>query len=104
MSATDRAGLRETGRMDGKLVLPDNGEILVTDDKTLGYRQLQWVEQAWRQIKSGLRLCTFCHHATYRIHAHIGLSVVAQLLEAWWRMVVRIHGAISMTISSGYDW
>ena len=46
-----------------------------------GYKQLQRVEQAWRQLKSGLRLRPVYHWAVHRIHAHIALTVIALLLE-----------------------
>ena len=47
----------------------------------LGYKQLQRVEQAWRQLESGLRLRPVYHWAAHRIHAHIALSVMGLLLE-----------------------
>ncbi len=47
----------------------------------LGYQQLQRVEQAWRQMKSGLGLRPVYHRAERRIRAHIALTVLALLLE-----------------------
>ena len=47
----------------------------------LGYKQLQRVEEAWRTLKSGLRLRPVYHWAVHRIHAHVALSVLALLLE-----------------------
>ena len=47
----------------------------------LGYKQLQRVEQAWRQLESGLRLRPVYRRAAHRIHAHIALSVMGLLLE-----------------------
>ena len=46
-----------------------------------GYQQLQRVEQAWRQLKSGLRLRPVYRRVAHRIHAHIALSVIALLLK-----------------------
>ena len=50
-------------------------------DAALRRRQLQRVEQAWRQLKSGLRLRPVYHWAVHRIHAHIAITVLALLLE-----------------------
>ena len=47
----------------------------------LGYKQLQRVEEAWRQLKSGLRMRPVYHWAVHRIHAHVALTVLALLLE-----------------------
>jgi hypothetical protein len=47
----------------------------------LGYKQLQRVEEAWRRLKSGLRVRPVYHWAVDRIHAHVALTVLASLLE-----------------------
>ena len=47
----------------------------------LGYKQLQRVEEAWRSLKSVLRVRPVYHWAVHRIHAHVALSVLALLLE-----------------------
>lgn len=47
----------------------------------LGYKQLQRVEQAWRTLKSGLKLRPVYHWAPHRIRAHVALTVHALLLE-----------------------
>jgi hypothetical protein len=47
----------------------------------LGYKQLQRVEEAWRTLKSGLRVRPVYHWAVHRIHAHVAVSVLALLLE-----------------------
>jgi hypothetical protein len=39
------------------------------------------VEEAWRTLKSALRLRPVYHWAPHRIHAHVALSVLALLLE-----------------------
>ena len=67
--------------MDGKCVLHGNDDTLGGEDLALGYKQLQRIEQAWRQLESGLRLRPVHHHAVHRIHAHIALTVLALLLE-----------------------
>ena len=77
----DRAKVKAAERMDRKFVVHSNDDTLSGEDMALGYKQLQRVEQAWRQIKSGLRLRPVHHHAVHRIHAHIALTVMALLLE-----------------------
>ena len=67
--------------MDGKFVVHSNDDTLSAEDMALGYKQLQRVEQAWRQLKSGLHLRPVYHRAVHRIHAHIALTVIALLLE-----------------------
>ena len=79
--AIDRAKVKAAGRMDGKFVVYGNDDTLSAEDMAPGYKQLQRVEQAWRQLKSGLRLRPVYHHATHRIHAHVALTVTALLLE-----------------------
>ena len=77
----DRAKVKAAERMDGKFVVHSNDDTLSAQDMALGYKQLQRVEQAWRQLKSGLRLRPVYHRAVHRIHAHIALTVIALLLE-----------------------
>ena len=77
----DRAKVKAAERMDGKFVVHSNDDTLSGEDMALGCKQLQRVEQAWRQLKSGLRLRPVYHHAVHRIHAHIALTVIALLLE-----------------------
>ena len=77
----DRAKIKAAERMDGKLVVHSNDDTLSGEDMALGYKQLQRVELAWRQLKTGLRLRPVYHRAVHRIHAHIALTVIALLLE-----------------------
>ena len=51
------------------------------EDMALGYKQLQRVEEAWRRLKSGLRMRPVYHWAVHRIHAHVALTILALLLE-----------------------
>ena len=39
------------------------------------------VEQAWRTLKSSIKLRPVYHWAPHRIHAHVALSVFSLLLE-----------------------
>ncbi len=79
--AIDRARVRDHERLDGKFVVHSNDDTLNAEDMALGYKQLQRVEEAWRTLKSGLRLRPVYHHAPHRIHAHVFLTVLALLLE-----------------------
>jgi len=77
----DRAAVRRAEKHDGKFVVHSNDDTLSAEDLALGYKQLMRVEQAWRQLKSGLRLRPVFHWAPHRIHAHVFLTVLALLLE-----------------------
>ncbi len=77
----DAAKLRAEARLDGKFVIHSNDDSLTPTDLALGYKQLQRVEEAWRTLKSGLRLRPVFHWAAHRIHAHVALSVLALSVE-----------------------
>lgn len=79
--AIDPAKVKAASRTDGKFVVRSNDETLTSEDLALGYKQLQRVEEAWRTLKSGLRLRPVYHWAPHRIQAHISLTVLALLLE-----------------------
>jgi len=77
----DRQALQLAERFDGKFVVHGNDDTLTAEDMALGYKQLQRVEQAWRDMKSGLNLRPVFHWAVHRIHAHVAITVLALLLE-----------------------
>jgi hypothetical protein len=77
----DRTRVQDQARLDGKFVVHSNDDTLSAEDMALGYKQLQRVEEAWRTLKTGLRLRPVYHHAPHRIHAHVFLTVLALLLE-----------------------
>jgi hypothetical protein len=77
----DAAKRRAAEQLDGKFVVHSNDDSLRPADLALGYKQLQRVEEAWRTLKSGLRVRPVYHWAVHRIHAHVALSVLALLLE-----------------------
>jgi transposase len=77
----DAANRRSEEQLDGKFVVHSNDASLTPADLALGYKQLQRVEEAWRTLKSGLRLRPVYHWAVHRIQAHVALSVLALLLE-----------------------
>jgi transposase len=77
----NKKALREAERYDGKFVITSNDDSLTGADLALGYKQLLRVENAWRTMKSGLRMRPVHHYAPRRIRAHIALTVWALLLQ-----------------------
>jgi hypothetical protein len=73
----DAAKRRSEAQLDGKFVVHSHADSLTPADLALGYKQRQRVEEAWRPLKSGLRLRPVSHWAVHRIHAHVALSVLA---------------------------
>jgi hypothetical protein len=79
--AIDRTAVKEAERYDGKWVITSNDDTLTAEDLALGYKQLLRVEACWRTLKSGLQMRPVFHYRPWRIQAHVGLSVLALLLE-----------------------
>ena len=77
----DRRKIRDAEKLDGKFVVHSNDDTLTSEDMALGYKQLMRVEEAWRTLKSGLKMRPVFHWAAHRIHAHVALTVLALLLE-----------------------
>lgn len=79
--AIDRQAIAELERFDGKFVVHSNDDTLTAEDMAFGYKQQQRVEEAWRTMKSGLKMRPVFHWAPHRIHAHVAITVLALLLE-----------------------
>jgi transposase len=79
--AIDRQAVTELERFDGKFVVHSNDDTLTAADMALGYKQQQRVEEAWRTMKSGLKMRPVFHWAVHRIHAHVAITVLSLLLE-----------------------
>ena len=77
----DKGAIRLAEKHDGKFVVHSNDDTLSAEDLALGYKQLMRVEQAWRTLKSSIKLRPVYHWAPHRIHAHIALSILSLLLE-----------------------
>jgi hypothetical protein len=77
----DRAKVTQSERLDGKFIVHSNDDTLTAEDLALGYKQLQRAEQAFRTLKSGLRIRPIFHWAPHRISAHVSLTMLALLLE-----------------------
>ena len=77
----DRSAVKAAEKLDGKFVVHSNDDTLSAEDMALGYKQLMRVEQAWRQLKSVVKMRPVYHWAPHRIHAHIFLTVLGLLLQ-----------------------
>jgi transposase len=77
----DKTSIHAKERLDGKFVVHSNDDTLSAEDMALGYKQLQRVEEAWRTLKSSIRLRPVYHWTPHRICAHVSLSMLALLLE-----------------------
>lgn len=71
---------RERRRQDGIFVLTTNDPELATDDVVETYRQLHEVEDAFRVIKSLLKLRPIFHRADRRVQVHVFICVLAYLI------------------------
>jgi len=107
----DRAAIRDAEKRDGRFVVHSNDDTLSAEDLALGYKQLMRVEQAWRTLKSGLRLRPVHHWAPRRIEAHVAVTVLSLLLERvaevacqdTWRNIRDDLGQIKVARLSGPD-
>jgi hypothetical protein len=107
----DWGAVRQAEKRDGRFVVHSNDDTLSPEDLALGYKQLMRVEQAWRSLKSSLKLRPVYHWAPHRIHAHVSLTVLALLLERvaevackdTWRNIRDDLGQIKVAQLSGPD-
>ena len=77
----NRMAIRDRARRDGIWVIHSNDEELAAEDLALAYKQLVRVEEAWRTMKSDIRLRPVYHRTEERIRAHVFLCVLSLLLE-----------------------
>ncbi|MCB9759541.1 MAG: IS1634 family transposase [Alphaproteobacteria bacterium] len=107
----DRTAIREAAHTDGKWAVTSNDDTLTAEDLALGYKQLQRVEQAWRDMKGGLALRPVHHRIRRRNQAHIRLCVMALLIERMaehacgdtWRNIRDDLNGIKVGVLSGPD-
>lgn len=76
----DRDVYRAQRRLDGMYVLVSNDPALATDEIVAAYRQLHRVEDAFRVLKSLVKLRPIYHWTARRVEAHICICVLAYLL------------------------
>ena len=91
--AAERPGPRSRppNVLDGKFVVHGNDDSLSAEDLALGYKQLQRVEEAWRRLKSGLKLRPVYHFAPQRIRAHVAALGAGAVARAGRRARLRGH-------------
>ena len=77
----DGAALRAAHRLDGVLLLQTNAATLTDAEVAQGYRSLWRVEDAFRQLKDGLRLRPIRHWNDAHVLGHVFVCVLAYLLE-----------------------
>ncbi|MDR0440944.1 MAG: hypothetical protein LBI59_08195 [Candidatus Accumulibacter sp.] len=90
----------EKGRSQASIIHGNDGS-LTAEDMALGYKQQQRVEEAWRTMKSGLKLRPVYHWAVHRIHAHVAITVLSLLLE---RTIEYACQDTWRTIRDGFSW
>ena len=84
--AVDRAAVQAAERLDGKFVVHSNDDTLTAEDLALGYKQLMRVEQAWRTLKTGLKL-----RPTYHLwRSTAGVRVGRRRLRVPWQVRVGV--------------
>jgi hypothetical protein len=73
--------LEREARLDGVFILQSSAQDLDPTEIVQAYKQLLWVERAFRTLKSFLRVRPVYHFTERRIRAHIFLCVLGYLLE-----------------------
>ena len=86
------AVIREEARYDGKWVLRTNTE-LPTDEVALAYKSLWQIEQAFRELKSGLEIRPVFLRREDHVRAHIIVCFLALVLEAALQRLLKGHQA-----------
>jgi hypothetical protein len=75
------AVIREEARYDGKWVLRTNAD-LPTDEVALAYKSLWQIEQAFRELKSGLEIRPVFLRVEDHVRGHILVCFLALVMEA----------------------
>ncbi len=73
--------LEREARLDGVFILQSSAADLDPQEIVTAYKQLLWVERAFRTLKSFLRVRPVYHFTERRIRSHIFLCVLGYLLE-----------------------
>lgn len=77
----DEEALKEEARYDGKYLLRTNNTSMKPEEVAHAYKSLWQVEQAFRELKSGLDLRPVCHWTPERIRGHVMVCFLALVLE-----------------------
>ena len=86
------ATIREEARYDGKWVLRTN-TILPTAEVALAYKSLWQIEQAFRELKSGLEIRPVFLRTEDHVRGHIVVCFLALVLEAALQRLLKGHEA-----------
>ena len=81
-ACVDEDTVKKEERYDGKYVLRTNNRALRPDEVALAYKELWRVEQAFREMKSGLDLRPIFHWTEPRVRGHIVVCFLAFLLQS----------------------
>lgn len=73
--------LEREARLDGVFILQSSAQDFDPQAIVTAYKQLLWVERAFRTLKSFLRVRPVYHFTERRIRAHIFLCVLGYLME-----------------------
>ncbi|WP_461183832.1 IS1634 family transposase, partial [Virgibacillus kimchii] len=76
----NKQAIRDASKYDGKYLIRTSDDTLSIEDIALGYKQLLQVEDAFRTLKSTLKLRPMYHRLEDRIRAHVIISWLALLL------------------------
>lgn len=76
----DKSKINEDEKFDGKYLMITSDDTLSAEDVALGYKQLVDVEDAFRTLKTELKLRPVYHRLEDRIKAHVFISWLALLL------------------------
>lgn len=77
----DEEALKEEARYDGKYLLRTNNISMKPQEIARAYKSLWQVEQAFRELKSGLDLRPVYHWTPERIRGHVMVCFLALVLE-----------------------
>lgn len=84
--------LATESQCDGLCLLLTNSKELTAQEVATGYRTLSEVEEAFRQIKSFLRIRPIRHYKELRVRGHVFICVLAYLLEKAIEKELHSHG------------
>lgn len=89
----DEDAVKEEARYDGKYVLRTNNRTLRPEEAALAYKGLWRVEQAFREMKSGLDLRPIFHWTEPRVRGHIMVCFLAFLVQSALRRRLEEEGS-----------
>lgn len=90
--ALREAVIRKEARYDGKWVVRTNTD-LPTDEVALGYKSLWQIEQAFRELKSGLEIRPVYLRLEEHVRGHILVCFLALVMEATLRCLLAETGS-----------